>query len=118
MRQLFIRSALNARMALRTLVDRPARSLLTLLGIVIGIVALVVMMSLIDALDTSVRDATRPLGTGVFQVQKEPRFSSRTIGANNIAAKRRSFTMEDVRDLRRRLQLTREVGGEMWSWAR
>lgn len=95
--------------------ERPARSLLTLLGIVIGIVALVVMMSLIDALETSVRSATRPLGAGVFQVQKEPRFGSRLMGAGETA-RRKPFTMDDVRELRRRLELTRDVGGEMWSW--
>src|SRR5688572_14208543 len=113
MRQLVIRSVLNARMALRTLIDRPGRSFLTLLGIVIGIVALVVMMSLIEALDTTVRDATRPLGAGVFQVQKEPRFSGR--GRKKIED-RKSFTMADVRQLRERLELTSEVGGEMWDW--
>src|SRR5688572_32790634 len=115
MRQLVIRSVLNATMALRTLLDRPVRSMLTLLGIVIGIVALVVMMSLIESLDTSVRTATRPLGVGVFQVQREPRFSSRFISSRE-ASLRKPFTMDDVHELRRKLKLTREVGGEMWSW--
>lgn len=110
---MFIRALLNATMALRALIDRPGRSLLTLLGIVIGIVALVVMMSLIEALDTTVRDATRSLGVGVFQVQKEPRFSGRKW---KDAPDRKSFTMDHVRELRQRLELTDEVGGEMWAW--
>src|SRR5687767_5332599 len=97
MRAFFVHSWLNGQMAMRTLIDRPARSFLTLLGIVIGIVALVVMMSLIEALDTTVRDATRSLGVGVFQVQKEPRFSGRH---RRDIAERRAFTMEDVRQLR------------------
>jgi putative ABC transport system permease protein len=112
MGQVIVRSLLNMRMALFALIDRPGRSILTLLGIVIGIVALVVMMSLIEALDTTVRTATRSLGTGVFQVQREPRFSGRGFRPES----RKPFTMADVRMLRERLELTAEVGGESWSW--
>lgn len=110
-----LRGWLNTAMAFRALTDHPGRSFLTLLGIVIGIIALVVMMALIGALDSSVRAATRPLGVGVFQVQREPRFGGGGMSAKDLA-KRKSFTMDDLRELRRRLELTREVGGEMWSW--
>jgi putative ABC transport system permease protein len=102
-------------MALGALTDHPGRSFLTLLGIVIGIVALVVMMSLIGALDTSVRAATRPLGAGVFQIQREPRFGGVGISARELA-KRKPFTMKDVYEMREKLELTRAVGAEMWLW--
>ncbi|MCK6548422.1 ABC transporter permease [Myxococcota bacterium] len=114
MRETLTRTWLNLGMAFRALFDHPVRSFLTLLGIVIGIVALVVMISLIDALDASVRKATMPLGTGVFQVQREPRFNGRF--RDRSQANRKPLKMEDVRTLRKRLDLTREVGGEMWSW--
>src|SRR5437870_4686515 len=101
-----MRSLLNAKMAFRALFDHPGRSVLTLLGIVIGIVALVVMMSLIDALDSSVRTATRPLGVGVFQVQREPRFGGSGASARDIA-RRKAFVVRDLDDLREKLELTR-----------
>src|SRR5262249_54245921 len=99
MMRTLLRSLLNAKMAFRALFDHPGRSVLTLLGIVIGIVALVVMMSLIDALDTSVRSATRPLGVGVFQVQREGRFGGSGVSAREMA-RRPAFTMRDVYQLR------------------
>lgn len=109
------RAFLVVKMALLALVDRPARTALTLLGIVIGIVALVAMMALIRGLETSAKLATRPLGAGVFQVQKEARFGQRGVDAAAIA-RRPPFTMDDVELLRERLRLTEAVGGEMWDW--
>ena len=73
------RALLNVRMAFQSLIVHPVRSALTLIGIVIGIVALVVMMSLTGALLTSVHEATAPLGVGTFQVQKEPRWITRRL---------------------------------------
>ncbi len=105
---------LNLRMAFQSLLQHPGRTVLTLLGIVIGIVALVVMMALVEALQTTMRDATEPLGVGVFQVQKEPRFMRNS--KNNEAARRKSFTLADVRFLQQRLTKVRAVAGEMWAW--
>jgi len=106
---------MNASMALRSLVSHPGRSALTLIGIVIGIVALVVMMSLTDALLEEVQAATQPLGAGVFQVQKEPRWITRRL--TGVDGRRRAaFSLEDVDDLQDRLTRTKRVGGEMWSW--
>ena len=110
-----LRFRLDVEMALRTLVDRPGRSVLTLLGIVIGILALTVMMALIGALQSSVNDALLPLGVGVFQAQKEP-----TGGHNNVdaalIAKRKNLIYSDLEELRSRLTLTEAVGGEAWGW--
>ncbi len=110
-----LRMRLNVQMAFGTLVDRPGRSVLTLLGIVIGILALTVMMALIGALQTSVSDALLPLGVGVFQAQKEPAGGGQRINWAEIA-RRKPLTLDDVRELERRLTLTAAVGGEAWTW--
>lgn len=115
MRRALLRMRLNVAMAFGTLVDRPGRSVLTLLGIVIGILALTVMMALIGALQTSVSDALLPLGVGVFQAQKEPLMGGQRANSAEIA-RRPPFTMEDVDELNRRLVHTRAVGGEAWRW--
>lgn len=115
MGRMLLRFRLNVAMAFGTLVDRPARSALTLLGIVIGILALTVMMALIGALQTSVNDALLPLGVGVFQAQREPLMGGRPPNFKEIA-RRKPFTLEDVEELNRRLKLTVAVGGEAWTW--
>jgi putative ABC transport system permease protein len=115
LRRFLLSARMSLLMAIRALGHRPARTVLTLLGVVIGVVALVVMMSLIGALSSSVKAATVPLGAGVFQIQKEPRFGQRGIRWEEVA-RRPSFTTEHVEVLRSRLELTEEVGGEMWSW--
>lgn len=110
-----LRAYLIVRMAFGALLDRPARTALTLLGIVIGIVALVAMTALIQGLERSAKLATRPLGAGVFQIQKEPRFGRRGRDAAKLA-QRKAFELEDVEVLRERLELTEAVGAEMWQW--
>jgi putative ABC transport system permease protein len=106
---------LNLEVALSSLFVRPLRTALTLLGMVIGIVALIAMMALTDALDTSVRKVTVPLGSSTFQVQREPRIQ-RSSAQAKLAWTRKPFTVADVRKLEQRLTLTKSVGGEMWAW--
>jgi putative ABC transport system permease protein len=109
-----VRLLFDIGLALRALVEQPLRTALTLLGIVIGIVALVTMMALIDALGVSIGQATAPLGVGVFQAQREPRFGS----SGNAGEGRAPFTLADHRALAARLTLTGAIDGEMWSWGR
>ncbi len=62
----------NVSMALGTLRANPLRSLLTLLGIVIGAGTVVAMMSLTEGLRQKVTTDFAMLGPGTFQVQKWP----------------------------------------------
>ncbi len=62
----------NVTMALGTLRANPLRSLLTLLGIVIGAGTVVAMMSLTEGLRLKVTTDFAMLGPGTFQVQKWP----------------------------------------------
>lgn len=111
-RRLGLELRIDFSQAFRALRERPSRTALTLLGIVIGVVALVVMMALIGGFSSAIRESSLSLGVGVFQVQKEPLFGR---GRWDDAAKRKSFTRADVEALRDRLTLTAAVGGEMWT---
>ena len=62
----------NVAMALGTLRANPLRSLLTLLGIVIGSSTVVAMMSLTEGFRLKVNSDFAMLGSGAFQVQKWP----------------------------------------------
>ncbi len=85
----------NVAMALSTLRANPLRSLLTLLGIVIGAGTVVAMMSLTEGLRLKVNGDLAMLGAGAFQVQKLPVMN---------------FGDKDMAKYRRRRDLTREQG--------
>jgi len=62
----------NARLAVGTLAANPLRSLLTLLGVVIGVTTVVTMMALVEGLRTKVTSDLSNLGANVFTVSKYP----------------------------------------------
>jgi putative ABC transport system permease protein len=103
--------------ALRTLRANKLRSALTLLGIVIGVVAVVAMAATIEGLRRKISSDLAQLGSGVFQVQKHP-----TGGFNdNDRAKydkRKDFTLRDVDLLENHCTSCLKVGGEAWEFGR
>ncbi len=88
----------NLELAFGTLKGNPLRSLLTLLGIVIGAATVVAMMSLVEGFRISVNKDLEGLGAGAFQVQKWPA----TFGHIDRAkyAKRPDLTREQGEALR------------------
>ena len=84
----------NLGLAFSTLRGNPLRSLLTLLGIVIGAATVVAMMSLVEGFRISVNKDLAMLGAGSFQVQKWPA----------------AFGHVDWRKYAKRRDLTREQG--------
>jgi putative ABC transport system permease protein len=62
----------NCRLAMGTFWSNPLRSLLTLLGIVIGVATVVSMMAMIEGLRLKVNRDLSQLGADAFQVQKWP----------------------------------------------
>jgi putative ABC transport system permease protein len=103
--------------AIRTLRANKLRSALTLLGIVIGVVAVVAMAATIEGLRRKISHDLAQLGSGVFQVQKQP-----TGGFNdNDRAKydkRKDFTLRDVDLLQSQCTSCLNVGGETWEFGR
>jgi putative ABC transport system permease protein len=103
--------------AIRTLRANKLRSALTLLGIVIGVVAVVAMAATIEGLRRKISSDLAQLGSGVFQVQKYP-----TGGFNdNDRAKydkRKNLTLHDVDLLQAQCDSCLRVGGEVWEFGR
>ncbi|HUQ06031.1 MAG TPA: ABC transporter permease [Kofleriaceae bacterium] len=96
------------RAALRTLRANKLRSTLTLLGIVIGVVAVVTMAAAIEGLRRKIAHDLSQLGSGVFQVQKEG------FGDEQEFARRKDFTLKDVELLQTQCESCLLVGGETW----
>src|SRR5258706_11207172 len=88
-------------LALDTLRTNKLRSALTVLGVVIGITAIVGMTSLIRGFDQSLRDSIRTLGPNTLFVAK---FSGLSIAAGrNFAdlARRPNLTVDDARSIQK-----------------
>ena len=101
------------RSALRTLAVHKLRSALTLLGIVIGVVAVVAMAATVEGLRRKIHQDLAQLGTGVFQVQKQPQGG---FGPRDWAKfeRRKDFTLAEVELLQERCGSCLRVGGEVW----
>jgi putative ABC transport system permease protein len=103
--------------AIRTLRVNKLRSVLTLLGIVIGVVAVVAMAATIEGLRRKISSDLAQLGSGVFQVQKYP-----TGGFNDSDRakydKRKDLTLRDVDLLQSQCASCLRVGGEVWEFGR
>jgi putative ABC transport system permease protein len=104
----------NFRLAFSTFWGHRLRSLLTLLGIVIGAATVVSMMALLEGLRTKVDEDLTGLGSNGFQIQKFPN------GFGNFdfdrLSKRPNLTIEDRDDIERRLPSVIATTGEAWDF--
>ena len=100
--------------SLRSLGANTLRSSLTLLGIVIGIVAVVAMSATTEGLRRKIHEDLAQLGTGVFQIQKWPH----GFGHHDHAKyeKRKNLTIADVTLLESRCTECLKVAGEAWAF--
>jgi putative ABC transport system permease protein len=103
--------------AIRTLRANKLRSALTLLGIVIGVVAVVAMAATIEGLRRKISHDLEQLGSGVFQVQKQP---TGGFDGNDRAKfeKRKDFTLREVDLLEAQCKSCLRVAGETWEFGR
>jgi putative ABC transport system permease protein len=85
----------NLRLAFGTFLGNPLRSLLTLLGIVIGVTTVITMMALIEGLRIKVNKDLSQLGANTFQATKWPTGFGRFNWAKY--ARRPDITLEDAR---------------------
>jgi putative ABC transport system permease protein len=85
----------NLRLAFGTFLGNPLRSLLTLLGIVIGVTTVITMMAMIEGLRIKVNRDLSFLGANTFQATKWPSGFGRFNWQKY--AKRPDFTLEDAR---------------------
>lgn len=87
----------NMRLALGTLLANPLRTLLTLLGIVIGVATVISMMALIEGLRMRVTSDMSALGANTFEVSKWPSGFGR-VNWREIR-KRPAITLDDLEAL-------------------
>ena len=85
----------DLKLSIRTFITNPLRSLLTLLGIVIGVATVVAMMALIEGLRHQVNEGLSFLGANGFEVSRWPAVNFGPMDWRKYA-KRKPFTEADV----------------------
>jgi putative ABC transport system permease protein len=88
----------NIRLALSAIRAHPLRSVLTVLGILVGVFSIVLVMTAIRVLQASLETQMSQLGTHTFQVQRFPAIQVEGgPEAWQRYARRRKFRMADAR---------------------
>jgi macrolide transport system ATP-binding/permease protein len=103
----------TGRMALRALRRNIMRSMLTCLGIVIGIAAVIAMMELGSGSTRSIQQAISSLGASMIQIDP----SSVTVGGvNSGSGGEATLTMEDVDAIRNECRVLQSVAPSVDGW--
>jgi putative ABC transport system permease protein len=97
------------RIALSSLWAHKMRSVLTLLGVVIGVTCVVAVVSFVNGLNTYVAQKVFNLGADVFLVNRGPSIIT-NIEEYQETQKRRRFTLDDYRALQDECKSCQEVG--------
>jgi putative ABC transport system permease protein len=103
-------------MALAAIRSSKLRSVLTILGIVVGIFSIISVMTALGVLQRSIEEGITELGANTFQIQKFPQ----TFNGNNRGRyrNRKDITYEQALAVKEKATLAEEVGIEAWQGGR
>ncbi len=103
----------NIPIALTAVRANKMRSILTLLGIIIGVMTIITMQSLITGLRKSIHEQVTALGSNVFQVQKFPAIHT---GGDMFRKyrNRKNITLKEYEAVKETVTAAKSVGAEYW----
>lgn len=103
--------------AIRSLHANKLRSLLTILGIIVGIFSIITISTIVSMLQNSIEEGVSQLGQTTFQIQKYPAMMDR--GDRAKFRNRKDITYEQFTLLREKLLgEAQAVGAEQWEWGK
>jgi putative ABC transport system permease protein len=102
--------------ALQSLKTNKLRTMLTILGVVVGIFSIIVVMTIITMLQTSIENGVSQLAKNTFQIQKFPAMMGGGPGSRDRFRNRKDLTLEEFEELKTRLTQAKYIGAEMWSF--
>lgn len=105
-------------MALVALKTNKLRSILTLLGIAVGVFSIIGVMTAMGVLLNSIEGGMSWLGVNTFQVQKDPMFESGSASEQANLRNRREITYDQGLRLRERATLASAVGMFCGEWGK
>ena len=101
-------------MALNAVRGNKLRSVLTLLGIVVGIFSIISVMTAMGVLRNSIEVGLNQLGANTFQIQKFPVQVGSGDGARRRLRNRKDITFEQALAVREKATFAEAVGIEVW----
>ena len=103
------------KLALWAVRSNKLRSMLTLLGIAVGVFSIIGVMTAVQVLQNSIETGLSGLGSHTFQIQKEPVLGNRQQWLK--AQKRKDIKFEQGMDLKSKMTLAQYVALEVWKGA-
>jgi putative ABC transport system permease protein len=91
------------------------RSVLTLLGIVVGVFSIIAVMTATRVLQNSIENGLSQLGTNTFQIQKMPIMMVGGPGVWMKYRNRKDIKIEQGLEVKERMTLAQSVGIEVWN---
>ena len=104
--------------SLQSIRGNKLRTLLTVLGVVVGIFSIIVIMTILTMLQDSIENGVSQLGQNTFQIQKFPVLLSGGPGAWAKYRNRKDIRLEDYYRLKGMLTQAKYVGAEQWQFGK
>ena len=96
----------------QSILTNKLRTILTVLGVVVGIFSIIVIMTIITMLQNSIEDGLAMLNKNTFQIQKYDAIQTGPRDRNQ--RNRKNITIEEANRLKRMLTQAKYVGAEQW----
>jgi putative ABC transport system permease protein len=107
-----------AAIALSAIRANKLRSILTLLGIVVGVFSIIAVMTAVRVLQSSIESGMSQLGSHTFQIQKFPITMGGGHAERHKYRNRKDITYAQAEAVAERMTLAKEVGYEAFEWGR
>ncbi|MFA7289186.1 MAG: ABC transporter permease [Melioribacteraceae bacterium] len=106
------------KVALNSLRANRLRSLLTILGIVVGIFSIIAISTVIEMLQKSIEEGVSSLGQNTFQIQKFPAVRTGSASERAKIRNRPDITLEEFYRFKEKMVEAKSVGAEQWNFGR
>ena len=101
-------------MSFQSIKGNRLRTMLTMLGIVVGIFSIIVIMTIITMLQNSIENGVSQLGKNTFQIQKYPVLIGGGRHERYKFRNRKDITLDDYNRLKGMLVQAKYIGAEQW----
>jgi len=106
------------KVAINSLKANKLRSILTIVGIVVGIFSIIAVSTIIEMMQTSIEKGTAMLGQNTFQIQKWPAVQTGGPGSGLKYRNRPDITLEQFYRLKEKLKKAKYVAAEEWEYGK